>query len=252
MFKVFLLVLYNNTLDDIKNYLECFENMDNFRLLILNNGLPNKQIENYLKLISFCSYTQAKSNTGFGGGHNLILDIHREQLPPETLLFISNLDIKFRQVDIKTIESYFLNNDIVALNPRIVNTDYTPQKIHYYIPSAWSQFRFKFLSNTNFKIQYQKRNFLLESGKNPINVEILSGCFLITRFKDFQSAGGFNPNYFLYFEDWDLSRRLAKIGKLILLNNVEIIHKHKSEANFKFKPFLYYVRSFLRFHRTWN
>ena len=95
MFKIFSLVLYNNTLDEIKSYLECFRNAQNFRLLVINNGEPNTVVENYLQSISFCSYIQSESNKGFGGGHNQVLNFYGKELPSESLLFISNLDIKF-------------------------------------------------------------------------------------------------------------------------------------------------------------
>lgn len=252
MFKIFSLVLFNNTIDEIKSYLECFENAQNFRVLIINNGKPNLVIENYLKSISFCSYIQSDSNTGFGGGHNQLLNFYSKEIPSESLLFISNLDIKFKFNDLKEIETSFQDKNVVGLNPRILNVDRTPQKIHYFKPDPWSQFRFKFLRNTFFNTQYEKDYFLNEVTNKTTDVELLSGCFLVTRFKDFQLVNGFNTDYFLYFEDWDLSQKLARLGKLILQNNLEIIHYHKSEANFKIKPFIFFISSFLRFHLTWR
>ncbi len=53
---------------------------------------------------------------------------------------------------------------------------------------------------------------------------IASGCFMLCRRAALEQVGGFRPEYFLYFEDFDLSLRLATVTRLIHVPTVRIVH----------------------------
>ena len=53
---------------------------------------------------------------------------------------------------------------------------------------------------------------------------VLSGCFLFCRTRALQQSGGFDPRYFLYFEDNDLSRMVRKLTPLAYDPSVVIEH----------------------------
>ena len=55
---------------------------------------------------------------------------------------------------------------------------------------------------------------------------IASGCFMLCRQSAWARVGGFCPDYFLYFEDFDLSRRLTALGdaRLVYVPTVRIVH----------------------------
>lgn len=53
---------------------------------------------------------------------------------------------------------------------------------------------------------------------------IASGCFMLCRRRALDQIGGFQPNYFLYFEDFDLSLRLATVTRLVQVPQVRIVH----------------------------
>ena len=56
------------------------------------------------------------------------------------------------------------------------------------------------------------------SEKEPsVDIPITSGCFMLLRSESLIEIGGFDERYFLYFEDFDLSLRLGKKGKLAYL-----------------------------------
>ena len=46
----------------------------------------------------------------------------------------------------------------------------------------------------------------------------------LKRTKSFKKIRGFDKRYFLYFEDFDLSLRMSKVGKLVYAPNVKITH----------------------------
>ncbi len=53
---------------------------------------------------------------------------------------------------------------------------------------------------------------------------IVSGCFMLFRGDVFKSLDGFDPDYFLYFEDFDLSLRAGQISRIAFVPEVRIIH----------------------------
>jgi hypothetical protein len=67
---------------------------------------------------------------------------------------------------------------------------------------------------------------------------VLSGCFLFCRTQALQKVGGFDPRYFLYFEDNDLSRMVRGNATLAFEPRVIIVHygggaSHKGLAHIR-------------------
>lgn len=53
---------------------------------------------------------------------------------------------------------------------------------------------------------------------------IVSGCFMLFRTEPLKALKGFDPRYFLYFEDYDLSLRTAKLARIAYVPAVRVIH----------------------------
>ena len=62
------------------------------------------------------------------------------------------------------------------------------------------------------------------------NVEIVSGCFMMMKKSALLRAGGFDAAFFLYFEDFDLSYRIAKFASIARVPTVRIVHAGGSAA----------------------
>lgn len=78
-------------------------------------------------------------------------------------------------------------------------------------------------------------------------VDLLSGCFMACRTSALQAVGGFDPRYFLYFEDFDLCRRLAAHGEIRELPTMRIRHYGGRTARQGLRRSLHFTLSGVRF-----
>ena len=93
---------------------------------------------------------------------------------------------------------------------------------------------------------YERRETPFDASLN--DVEIVSGCFMLIRRSALTRAEGFDPAFFLYFEDFDLSYRVSKFSGIARVADVRIVHAGGSAAAKGFAHVWLFVRSALRFY----
>ena len=86
--------------------------------------------------------------------------------------------------------------------------------------------------------------------EKPHCIRLASGCFMFCRTAALQAAGGFDERYFLYFEDYDLSRRIARHGRIFELPGVRIQHHGGHTARRGPRRITRFVRSGIRYFNT--
>lgn len=84
-----------------------------------------------------------------------------------------------------------------------------------------------------------------------IPIELASGCFMFCRADALHDIDGFNEKYFMYFEDFDLSLRMADKYQLMLNNKASITHFGGDAGRKGVKHIRYFCASALRFFLTW-
>jgi GT2 family glycosyltransferase len=80
-------------------------------------------------------------------------------------------------------------------------------------------------------------------------VPMMSGCFMLARRKAVDATGGFDPGYFLYFEDFDWSVRLNRLTGSAYVPAVKIVHHGGGAARKGWRHVALFVRSAVRFYR---
>lgn len=76
---------------------------------------------------------------------------------------------------------------------------------------------------------------------------IVSGCFMLFRTDALKALGGFDERYFLYFEDFDLSLRAQKLGRVVYYPGVRIQHYGGGAGRKGWRHIKMFLRSALTF-----
>ncbi|HEX4943374.1 MAG TPA: glycosyltransferase [Usitatibacteraceae bacterium] len=188
-----------------------------------------------------------QGNVGFGRGHNLAIarsaaDFHLV-LNPDVEMDRDALDAALRYLD--------AHPGVGAITPSVRGTDGERE----YLVKAWPTpgvlfvrgFVPRFLHGL-FRRQldaYELRHLDWEKEQSP--VAIASGCFLLCRGAALAAVKGFDPGFFLYFEDFDLTLRLSRVTTVAYCPQVRIVHHGGKAAAKGWRHIAWFVNSARRF-----
>ena len=81
--------------------------------------------------------------------------------------------------------------------------------------------------------------YKIDSGQYDIPREVtaFSGCSVMIRRDLFEELGGFDPKFFAYYEDTDLSWRMRKAGWKIMYEPKSVVRHHRSGTSGEQSPF---------------
>lgn len=93
-----------------------------------------------------------------------------------------------------------------------------------------------------------------DSGEDYVASDWISGCSLLINLSNFSRCPQFDPNYFLYYEDFDFCRRYAKQGHQIAITKLfEVVHETSSITNRNiFNKFKYITHSYLLYMEKYS
>lgn len=87
----------------------------------------------------------------------------------------------------------------------------------------------------------------------PIHpVEYPTGCFMFFRTKPLQAIGGFDPDFFLHYEDADVGRRMLRIARVVYMPSVRVMHRWARDTHRTWRSKWVTVRSGWLYWRKWG
>lgn len=246
------IVLYNTDQIEIKKTLESvFNTFQNIELYLIDNS-DNDVLKSLKSFDSRIKYIHNPTNPGFGTAHNIA--IKEAALAKSKYHFIVNPDIYFEGDVITPMVEYMANDATIGMMmPQILNLDGTVQNLPKLLPSPfsilWRKIKKPARAYQKFINEYELRNV----PKDMIyNAPILSGCFTLLNLEALKKVGLYDDAYFMYFEDWDLSRRVHQHYKTIYFPLVSVYHGYESGANKSKKLFKIFVNSAITYFNKWG
>lgn len=187
------------------------------------------------------------TNHGFGAAHNLA-----QRDATEDYLLILNPDVELAPGALREGLARLQDSlSTVAANPRCARADGTPEYLCKRYPSVLDLFLRGF-GGERLQARFHDRLARYEyrdraASDIPWSAELLSGACLLCRRQAFETCGGFASAFFLYFEDFDLSRRLAAEGELQCLPAMNAVHHGGDAARKGWRHRRWFITSALRF-----
>ncbi len=84
--------------------------------------------------------------------------------------------------------------------------------------------------------------------RGPIAVDWIAGMFMLFRADIYRAVGGFDEDYFLYYEDVDLCRRLTRSGMKVVYNPLaEVVHDARRASHRDIRLAGHHIASIVRF-----
>lgn len=189
-------------------------------------------------------------NVGYGRANNLVLArLHSD------LHLVANPDVELeRDALAAAIEALNRDASVGVVAPSVCGPDGARQYLCKRYPSVWVLFlrgfapRFLRRRYAAALDHYEMRDVPPEAPFAP--VPLASGCFMLMRTTLFTRLGGFDPRFFMYFEDYDLSLRAGRESTVAYVPAARIVH-HGGEASRKgVRHVLWFLRSAWRFFAT--
>ena len=196
-----------------------------------------------------------KENVGFGRAHNQAFKLAKGKffliLNPDTIIFPGAIDRIFRFME--------ANEKAGAVGCKIWWDDernfmFPDLKIHT-LKTAFINFTpfCRYFPNSSISRNYWRSAHRLWTSGMPIEAEGVTGGFMMLRREAFESAGLFDENFFLFFEEHDLLRRIKNADwDIYYLPDAEIQHYfEESFRNSDIDIRRVYIESALYYYRKY-
>ncbi len=188
-------------------------------------------------------------NRGFGAGHNALLG----ELDSEVHLVLNPDAELHEQALARGLAALAADPGIALLSPFVVGPAGAQEFLCKRYPSVLVLLLRGFAPAALRRAcagrlaLYEMRDVCARG--EPAEVDLASGCFMLVRSAALRQVGGFDEDFFLYFEDFDLSLRLRATGRLVFDPAMRIVHHGGYAARKGWRHQVLFLRSAWRFFR---
>lgn len=190
-------------------------------------------------------------NLGYGRAHNLAIAKSRGRCRYHLVL---NSDIEFDASVIDTLVDFMDSRPTAGLvMPMVRYPDGKLQHLCRLLPNPVTLIGRRFFGSTQWAQRLNDRYELHGWTYDEIaSFPFLSGCFMFMRRTALDKVEGFDPRFFLYAEDLDLSRRLHMVSETLFYPSVSITHEYRSLKRRSWRQWVYALTSLTQYFSKWG
>lgn len=243
--------MYRNDITMLQNAIQSVLNTSRMDKIFLVDNSPTDDLKILVTDLRI-EYIHNPSNPGFGFSHNVAIQKAMEL--DSKYHFVVNPDIYFEGDVITPMVEYMASDTTIGMMmPQILNEDGSIQNLPKLLPSPLSVLWRKIKKPVRIYQKFINEYELREVPKEVIyNAPVLSGCFTLLNLDAIKEVGMYDDDFFMYFEDWDLSRRMHQFYKTIYFPKVSVVHEYESGANKNPKLFRIFVNSAIIYFNKWS
>ena len=219
-----------------------------YEIIVVDNGSREEQLQP-LRGDSRIRLLEMNDNLGFGRANNAgaaqARGEHLFLLNPDTLLINDAITILYQYLK--------ANPETGICGGNIYDENHTPIHSHDMLkPSMLSELDTVF-GHIYYKLRYGKNSWFNHTGK-PMRVALITGADMMIRREAWDKVSGFDPSFFMYYEDSDLCTQVAEAGYLIInVPQAKIIHlEGKSFHESRERSERYFNGRFTYFHKHYS
>lgn len=219
---------------------------------IVDNS-PTPVLQTIVQGSTMIAYHYAGSNLGYGKGHNLGLKLS----PSSNFHLIVNPDIVVHPGAIEQMISYMeKQTDIGILTPLFLFDDGSIQYLNRRYPTVLDLLLRHIpvgLLPRFIKDRIHHHEMRDVGYAEACDVQCMSGAFMLCRREALERIGGFDPRYFMYFEDFDLCCAIRQQGlRTVSYPVVSVIHRWCRSSSKEICMTLTHIQSMILFFNKWG
>lgn len=231
-------------------------------IALIDNGPTQSERKKINELAQYCrSLTSGAINVlvlgdgrniGFGAGHNLAIDNTDSDYH-----LVLNPDVELAPESLCAALGFMeAHRDCGIVVPAVVNRRGEPEYLCKRYPSVFDLLLRGFAPKWLHLVfrqrlaDYEMRDVI--SDTVVWQPPLVSGCFMLLRSSVLVQLKGFSPQYFLYFEDFDLSLRAGAVTRIAYVPAVHVVHFGGYAARKGWRHIALFVRSAVVFFNNYG
>lgn len=196
-------------------------------IVVDNGGLPDvsASLDALSETGMASTILSGHGNVGYGRGHNLAIEAAQSSYH---LVLNPDIDLDADAL-VVALDFFERHHEAGLLTPRVDDGHRQLQYLCRRYPTLFDLFVRGF-APASVRDRFAKRlaRYEMRDVINERDVSwdppIVSGCFMLFRTELLKKLSGFDPRYFLYFEDYDLSLRTRELARIAYVPSVRVVH----------------------------
>ena len=243
MINDFSIIIVNfNTYPDLTKCISSILNLDiklNYKIVVVDNNSDERNIEKINIDFPEVILISSMENKGFGSACNKGANVTESKylvfVNPDTIFFEDSFTPLFEYME-KNINTGVCSAILENEKKNLVYTFNNFPGLRWEIMEAFG------IGSHKRILRLLKNPVILNRSTLPMKVDWVVGAFMFFRADVFISLNGFDEDYFLYYEDVDIQKRVGLLNlKVEILPNIRICHNERSSVrNFKGENLYYF------------
>lgn len=215
-----------NCLNSLKNIKQ---NRFSLETIVVDNFSNDGKLDSFSNDFPEATFIQNTGNNGFANGCNL----GAKHSNSEYILFLNPDTLANEEAIFEILEVAKKNESYGIVSSTQVNSEGKPEEKIRVFPSLVSLFGVTRALYKKLNSNYKK---IVRSKESIVFTDWVSGSLVLISKDWFTKIKGWNEDYWMYFEDVDLSKKIVNNdGKVALLKDVSIVHNHGGASRINVK-----------------